>query len=98
MRFPRSLAFKRVQDLDVQYYTPSSRNIGCVANLSHSIDANFPKQSYIPQRNPVFCQRSMSRDSEVAAKRKDTRQRGSGPVFLWSVKGAIGNRHAVFTD
>jgi hypothetical protein len=36
----------------------------------------------------VFCQRSM-RDSEVAAKRKDTRQRGSGPVFLWSVKGRL---------
>jgi hypothetical protein len=29
------------------------------------------------------------RDSEVAAKRKDTRQRGSGPVFLWSVKGRL---------
>jgi hypothetical protein len=42
-----------------------------------------------PSATPVFCQRSMSRDSEVAAKRKDTRHRGSGPVFLWSVKGRL---------
>jgi hypothetical protein len=47
--------------------------------LLHFIDANFPKQSsadkaitFIPIATSVFCQRSMSRDSEVAAKRKDT--------------------------
>ncbi|HET7022083.1 MAG TPA: DNA methyltransferase [Xanthobacteraceae bacterium] len=43
---PRSLAFNRVQHLDVQYYTPSSRTIRFVANLSQSIDAKFPKQSF----------------------------------------------------
>jgi hypothetical protein len=45
-----------------------------------SIDANFPKQSYtdkaitlIPQRNPgVLSAERVSRDSEIAAKRKDT--------------------------
>jgi hypothetical protein len=57
---PRSLAFDRIQDLDVQYYTPSSRsalrgdkNIRLVANLSHFIDANFPKHFH-PAAQPVF--------------------------------------------
>jgi hypothetical protein len=146
-----SLAFDKIQDLDVQYYTPSSRSdkdIRCVTNLHRrmraivalsvlwgvlvasdiaadvaAVDAflaDNPKslavlrqslaslqiyrssstrtsQSKATQKRqllssssatPVFCQRSM-RDSEVAAKRKDTRQRGSGPVFLWSVKGRL---------
>jgi hypothetical protein len=55
------------------------------------ISSMRPSQSKAtsPSASPVFCQRSISRDSEVAAKRKDTRQRGSGPVFLWSVKGRL---------